>query len=764
MRRFSVLLVVILLLPLPALAQQTGTKITIINMDDPGEGFNDETPKSPVGGNAGTTLGQQRLIAFQHAADLWAELVDSPIEIRVEANFDPLECSATSAVLGAAGPTTVFSDFANAPLGNTWYVAALASALAQEDLNDGDAPIQARFNSSLNGDPGCAGGGSWYYGLDNNPGQNQTDLVVVVLHELAHGLGFLTTTDKDDGTFLSGRADIYATFLYDNSLGRFWPQMSSQERAVSTTNTGNLVWNGDNVTTAAPSVLGPSPILQVLSPESISGNYAIGLAQFGAEITVAGVTGGVVAANDDGNSSGPSTTDGCTPLTNAADIAGRIALIDRGECTFVVKSKNAQNAGAIGVIIANNVAGAAPGMAGDDPTITIPVVSVSKQDGAAIRGALGDGVEASIRVDPQSLAGADLQGHLKLYAPNPVQGGSSVSHWDTSAEPDLLMEPNISSGLDHGVDLTRHLFEDIGWQFRDGGIGASVGATMRDLLVADVDRDAEVDPGDGIRLICSIQNTGDAPAEEVSFEMALPDGLTVVPGSITGGAVIDQTGRVAIEIGDLPVSSEVTVVFDLQIAPDLSAGTTMFVLQGVVTGANLDAAVTDDPSTVESGDATIIQLSHTPLRAYKSVALIDDADSNGVLSEGDRLRYDVTIENNALVPVTGVTFDDPLDTNVDVVPGSVSAGSGAIVDGNGEGDRFVIVTFASVPASGVVELSFETVVRSGISADTGEISNQAIVGGGGTEGIVTDDPSTPTLFDPTIIRFPDPRKRSVRRP
>jgi hypothetical protein len=47
------------------------TRIIIINGDDPGEGFNDPTPAAPVGGNSGTTKGQQRLIAFQYAADLW---------------------------------------------------------------------------------------------------------------------------------------------------------------------------------------------------------------------------------------------------------------------------------------------------------------------------------------------------------------------------------------------------------------------------------------------------------------------------------------------------------------------------------------------------------------------------------------------------------------------------------------------------------------------------------------------------------------------
>jgi PKD repeat protein len=61
------------------------------------------------------------------------------------------------------------------------------------------------------------------------------------------------------------------------------------------------------------------------------------------------------------------------------------------------------------------------------------------------------------------LAGADAAGRMLLFAPNPYQGGASVSHFDTSAFPNLLMEPNISPDLPIGVDATLPLFNDIGW-------------------------------------------------------------------------------------------------------------------------------------------------------------------------------------------------------------------------------------------------------------------------------------------------------------
>jgi len=53
---------------------------------------------------------------------------------------------------------------------------------------------------------------------------------------------------------------------------------------------------------------------------------------------------------------------------------------------------------------------------------------------------------------------------VKIYAPNPVEPGSSISHWDPSNTPDLLMEPAYS-GAHHSVDLTKQAFQDLGWSF-----------------------------------------------------------------------------------------------------------------------------------------------------------------------------------------------------------------------------------------------------------------------------------------------------------
>lgn len=129
----------------------------------------------------------------------------------------------------------------------------------------------------------------------------------------------------------------------------------------------------------------------VNSPVSIAGDYSANDAAFGPGIN--GETGELVIVDDN---SGPSPTDACETLTNAAAINGKIAVIDRGDCTFVIKVKNAQNAGAIGVIMVNNVATAPVTMGGTDNTINIPSVMISKANGETIRSEIPT-VEATLQ-------------------------------------------------------------------------------------------------------------------------------------------------------------------------------------------------------------------------------------------------------------------------------------------------------------------------------------------------------------------------------
>ena len=454
-----------LVIGLLASASALGANVVIQNGDTGTTGFNDTTPVSPVGGNSGTTLGQQRLIALQHAAHIWGATLVSGPTITIRANWQPLTCTATSGALASAGANSTTSGFPGS-VPNTLYGVALANALSHIDQNGAAHEINARFNLNI-GTTDCLAGAHWYYGLDTNHGTGGVNLVSVALHEFGHGLGFQTFTNSSSGSQSFGIPSIFDRFLLDNSTGKTWPEMTNAERAASAINTTHLVWNGPQVKADVPSIL-KTPLLKVNSPLAIAGNYEIGTADFGSPLSSPGTTADVVQALDAADGAGPTTTDGCSPLNNGAAISGKIALIDRGICTFVSKVKNAQDAGAVGVIIVNNVdASTPPGMGGSDPTITIPTVSITRANGDLIKAQLVSGVNATLVLDGSLPAGADSAGRLRMYSPNPVEGGSSVSHWDSSAFPNLLMEPNISGDLSHSVmppqDLTLSLLRDLGW-------------------------------------------------------------------------------------------------------------------------------------------------------------------------------------------------------------------------------------------------------------------------------------------------------------
>ncbi len=163
---------------------------------------------------------------------------------------------------------------------------------------------------------------------------------------------------------------------------------------------GALLGYSDNANMSTPAD-GESPKMQMyIWSGSPSGSvditesgavYAPGFADFGpADFDI---TGDVVLAAD---ATAP-VNDICSAVIN--DIAGKIALIDRGNCTFESKVIAAQNAGALAVIIANHTAGApAPNMPRGNlmSSVTIPVLSVTFEDGKAIKDALTATVTAKI--------------------------------------------------------------------------------------------------------------------------------------------------------------------------------------------------------------------------------------------------------------------------------------------------------------------------------------------------------------------------------
>ncbi|HET6245035.1 MAG: T9SS type A sorting domain-containing protein [Bacteroidetes bacterium] len=136
-------------------------------------------------------------------------------------------------------------------------------------------------------------------------------------------------------------------------------------------------------------------VFNVKTPLSMEGNYdftyssSSATGTWGADLSTVAITDTLVIIRD--NAVGDSL--GCTAAINSAQIAGQFAVVYRGSCQFGKKALEAQNAGATAVIIINNVAGGAVGMAGGDfgSQVTIPVVMISAEDGALFRSAIDAG-------------------------------------------------------------------------------------------------------------------------------------------------------------------------------------------------------------------------------------------------------------------------------------------------------------------------------------------------------------------------------------
>jgi PA domain len=468
-------------------------KIEIQSRDAAGVGFNDTTPVAPVGGNPGTTLGAQRFYIYRYVADIWERAIQSDVTITVSAGWEALTCDAGSATLGSASAWNLWHDFANGKPG-TWYPQALANKLSGVNLSDGtpddgsgygNVDIKTQFNINL-GTPGCLTGNFFYLGTDGNFGSN-VNFVEVLLHELGHGLGFSVLTNTANGFRISsdgsayvasgGLPSIWEGFMFDGTAAKTWLAMTNAERAASAINPLKLGWNGANAVAGAAQTLVAAPVLKIATPApGASGFYDYGAASFGPAIATPSSLGVLAVPKPVASPPGQ----GCAPFdaTDTATIAGKVAIIDRGTCGFVVKVKNAQNAGAIGVLIADNVEASISGLGGSDPTITIPAARITRGSGIALKAAVADAVKygsrrspgavsASWSVDTSRVAGADSAGRPLLYTPNPRAAGSSVSHWDTSATPNLLMEPAINNDLTTSLappkDLTLPLFTDLGW-------------------------------------------------------------------------------------------------------------------------------------------------------------------------------------------------------------------------------------------------------------------------------------------------------------
>ena len=173
-------------------------------------------------------------VQMQAAVDVWAENFESKVPIHIEATWGR---SSSYGVLGSARPGSYFANFVGAPDPSLWYPSALANALAGKDL-DGDNPEMIITVNSL---------ADWYRGGGVGPSKTEYDLQSVMLHEMAHGLGFLSTSSYDE-FFGYGSIDQPTPFdaYVQTGDGRRLSDLPSPSLELGEALTSKLVWSGAN--------------------------------------------------------------------------------------------------------------------------------------------------------------------------------------------------------------------------------------------------------------------------------------------------------------------------------------------------------------------------------------------------------------------------------------------------------------------------------------------------------------------------------------
>lgn len=233
-------------------------------------------------------------------------------------------------------------------------------------------------------------------------------------------------------------------------------------------------------------------ILNIESPTNLAGTYTATYATAdngwsGPDmLDPANALTGVLAIVDDGTADGNM---GCNPLVNGADIAGKIAVVYRGTCQFGTKALNAQNAGAIAVIIINNVPGDPLGMLGGDDggSVTIPVFMISQIDGQVITNTVNTGTDVTVFLgNKNGLFETDLG--VKNYRL-------------------LLPVPNATTAL-LAQNATDYSFRIGAWVYNYGNL-AQTGASIR----------AEVNFGDNIIYSETINNLDIVSGDSIYVEL-----------------------------------------------------------------------------------------------------------------------------------------------------------------------------------------------------------------------------------------------------
>ena len=155
--------------------------------------------------------------AFQAAIDVWAKVLVSRVPIKIS----PTWTTISSNTLATSGSKKVYKNFSGATFKEVWYPSALAEALGGQNLNGTDSDISINVNKNI----------SWSYKTDGTKEAFKYDLMTVILHEIAHGLGFTTSMKLGDSNTTQAQWGI-------EGLPLIYDIFSQRADGIVLTNTG----------------------------------------------------------------------------------------------------------------------------------------------------------------------------------------------------------------------------------------------------------------------------------------------------------------------------------------------------------------------------------------------------------------------------------------------------------------------------------------------------------------------------------------------
>lgn len=282
---------------------------------------------------------------------------------------------------GVAAPNLVMLDGFNGP--HDPWLAADATVTTGNNVDaytDDDAPdgfsagdVRGAVNGPLTFD--------YTYDLDAEPQANTTQKMAA-LTQL-----FYVTNWLHDWWYDSGFTESAGNAQLDN-YGRGGVagdplHAEAQDGAATQRNNSNMSPMADGTPPRMQMYLWDGATSAAMTAAPSGTSYSVGLARFGAQSFDVNAA---LALAADGTAP---AQDACQALTG--NVSGKIVLAKRGACSFELKALNIQNAGGVGMVLADNLPGSTPPPLGDDAGtsgVTLPALSLTQADGAALESAL----------------------------------------------------------------------------------------------------------------------------------------------------------------------------------------------------------------------------------------------------------------------------------------------------------------------------------------------------------------------------------------